>query len=75
MPASLIVLGLAPGERNIAIFDHVLDLSSHYDLLARKWINIKLLRFCTGSCSSWCAKVELGWYVINLLVNENKIIK
>lgn len=31
MPASLIVFGLAPGERDIAIFDHVLDLSSHYD--------------------------------------------
>ncbi len=29
MPAPLVISGLAKGERDIAVFDHVLDLSSH----------------------------------------------
>lgn len=29
MPASLIVLGFAKGERNIAVFDHMLNLPPH----------------------------------------------
>ena len=32
MPASLVVLGLAEGEGDVAVFDHVLDLSSHWVL-------------------------------------------
>lgn len=32
MPAPLIISGLAKSEWDIAVFDHVLDLSSHYVL-------------------------------------------
>lgn len=31
----LVVLGLAEGERNVAVLDHMLDLSSHYSISQR----------------------------------------
>ena len=31
----LVVLGLAEGERNVAVLDHMLDLSSHYSMCQR----------------------------------------
>lgn len=46
MPASLIVLGFAEGERNIAIFDHMLNLSPHYApfALASGYLFVTLLK-------------------------------
>ena len=42
MPTSLIVSRLAESERDVAVFDHVLDLSSHYKIGASVHLSLNL---------------------------------
>lgn len=65
MPAPLVVSGLAEGERDIAVFDHVLDLSSHCVCVA---VLVSLVRAVAGADVSIMVKKHL-------LVRENRIKK
>ena len=50
VPTSLVVSRLAESERDVAVFDHVLNLSSHYRIGA----SVQFSSSCTPLAIEWC---------------------